>query len=331
MMKETKVIRILQIVWAIFCIIGIAGNFSQFEYLDLVIALAVLVFPIIFLERLKENSEKFNALNEASLQNPEKFKSSGENSMQRFEKNNAAAETFSQNSGEVQSVKWYKSSWAIILFLIFVPPLGIYLMFKNKKSWNPILKAFATVISVLIFIGMLNTNGNETSDKQPIDASSESVVTASITPASETTPTVKVKKTKTPEPTVEVTEAPTPEPTVEVTEAPTPEPTVEVTKAPTPEPTVEVTEAPTPEPVVAEQSQNEVAEQSYNTNEQAAAESNQTIEQSSSEDTELVWISDGGTKYHCKKTCSGMKNNVRQVTVDEAIRQGHKEPCKKCY
>ena len=108
-----------------------------------------------------------------------------------------------------------------------------------------------------------------------------------------------------------------------MTEAPTPEPTVEVTKAPTPEPTVEVTEAPTPEPVV--------AEQSYNTNEQAAAESNQTIEQSSSEDTELVWISDGGTKYHCKKTCSGMKNNVRQVTVDEAIRQGHKEPCKKCY
>ena len=68
-----------------------------------------------------------------------------------------------------------------------------------------------------------------------------------------------------------------------------------------------------------------------NTNEQAAAESNQIIEQSSSEDTELVWISDGGTKYHCKKTCSGMKNNVRQVTVDEAIRQGHKEPCKKCY
>ena len=68
--------------------------------------------------------------------------------MQRFEKNNAAAETFSQN-WRVQSVKWYKSSWAIILFLIFVPPLGIYLMFKNKKSWNPILKAFATVFQFL--------------------------------------------------------------------------------------------------------------------------------------------------------------------------------------
>lgn len=134
MMKETKVIRILQIVWAIFCIIGIAGNFSQFEYLDLVIALAVLVFPIIFLERLKENSEKFNALNEASLQNPEKFKSSDENFMQRFEKNNAAAETFSQNSGEVQSVKWYKSSWAIILFLILYRLWESILCLKIKRA-----------------------------------------------------------------------------------------------------------------------------------------------------------------------------------------------------
>lgn len=94
----------------------------------------MLVFPIIFLERLKENSEKFNALNEASLQNPEKFKSSGENSMQRFEKNNAAAETFSQNSGEVQSVKWYKSSWAIILFLILYRLWESILCLKIKRA-----------------------------------------------------------------------------------------------------------------------------------------------------------------------------------------------------
>lgn len=33
MMKETKVIRILQIVWAIFCIIGIAGNFRNLNIL----------------------------------------------------------------------------------------------------------------------------------------------------------------------------------------------------------------------------------------------------------------------------------------------------------
>ena len=32
----------------------------------------------------------------------------------------------------------------------------------------------------------------------------------------------------------------------------------------------------------------------------------------------LVWISDDGGKYHNNSTCSGMKNNVRQVTIEDA-------------
>lgn len=51
-----------------------------------------------------------------------------------------------------------------------------------------------------------------------------------------------------------------------------------------------------------------------------------------SEDTQgnLVWVpTKGGTKYHNKATCSGMKD-PKQVTVEHAEANGY-TPCKKCY
>lgn len=50
------------------------------------------------------------------------------------------------------------------------------------------------------------------------------------------------------------------------------------------------------------------------------------------EDTQgnLVWVpTKGGTKYHNKSTCSGMKD-PKQVTVEHAVANGY-TPCKKCY
>lgn len=44
----------------------------------------------------------------------------------------------------------------------------------------------------------------------------------------------------------------------------------------------------------------------------------------------LVWISDDGHKYHSNSTCSGMVNNVRQVTIDEAKSMG-RSACKSCH
>lgn len=41
--------------------------------------------------------------------------------------------------------KWYQKSWIIILFLIFVQPLGIFLMWKGA-TWNKTLKWVITVI-----------------------------------------------------------------------------------------------------------------------------------------------------------------------------------------
>lgn len=43
----------------------------------------------------------------------------------------------------------------------------------------------------------------------------------------------------------------------------------------------------------------------------------------------MVWVSDGGSKYHRKSTCSGMESS-RQVTLDEAKSMG-RTACKVCY
>ena len=45
--------------------------------------------------------------------------------------------------------------------------------------------------------------------------------------------------------------------------------------------------------------------------------------------SQMVWISEHGTKYHRNSRCSNMKNPW-QVTKEQAVSQG-REPCKKCY
>ena len=45
----------------------------------------------------------------------------------------------------------------------------------------------------------------------------------------------------------------------------------------------------------------------------------------------LVWISDDGKRFHSKSTCSGMRNNVRQVTIEEAKTVYGRTACGKCH
>ena len=44
----------------------------------------------------------------------------------------------------------------------------------------------------------------------------------------------------------------------------------------------------------------------------------------------LVWISDDGSRYHRKSSCSGMVNNVRQVSIADAKAIG-RTPCRICH
>lgn len=90
--------------------------------------------------------------------------------------------------------------------------------------------------------------------------------------------------------------SPAQKPTAQPTQEPTPEPTSKPTPKPTPKPTA----TPTPEPT-----------------EEPAGQS------------ETVWLSRTGKKYHCDPNCGNMKNPIKS-TLDEAIASG-REPCQKCY
>ena len=47
------------------------------------------------------------------------------------------------------------------------------------------------------------------------------------------------------------------------------------------------------------------------------------------EEKTMVWISDGGTKYHSRSSCSNMKN-PQQIELEKAISWGY-ESCKRCH
>ncbi|MBF2170613.1 Ltp family lipoprotein [Staphylococcus epidermidis] len=69
-----------------------------------------------------------------------------------------------------ESTSWYKQEWFIVLTLIFIFPLGLFVMWRFSK-WPSIAKTIVTVAIVVIalssttYIGNLKTNNHET---QPI-------------------------------------------------------------------------------------------------------------------------------------------------------------------
>ena len=89
--------------------------------------------------------------------------------------------------------------------------------------------------------------------------------------------------------------------TVEPTEVPSPKPTNVPTNEPTKAPTKEPTEKPT----------------------------NRPTEKPAASNVEYVYVTSGGSKYHCSSECSNMKNPSR-VTKEEATNSG-RTACSKCY
>jgi len=59
---------------------------------------------------------------------------------------------------EHDSDKFYNKDWFIWLTLIFIPPLGIFLMWKNKK-FNTSGRVVASVFSALLFLVPFGLNG----------------------------------------------------------------------------------------------------------------------------------------------------------------------------
>lgn len=49
-----------------------------------------------------------------------------------------------------QKPKWYTGTAAVVLFLIFFWPVGLFLMWRYKKNWNKIVKIVLTLLIVAI-------------------------------------------------------------------------------------------------------------------------------------------------------------------------------------
>lgn len=60
--------------------------------------------------------------------------------------------------------KWFMKTWAVILFLIFFWPVGLFLMWKYKKNWTKVVKI---IITILIVICALYSCGTVFGDSQP--------------------------------------------------------------------------------------------------------------------------------------------------------------------
>ena len=58
------------------------------------------------------------------------------------------------------SSTWYTKTWVIILFLIFLWPVGLFLMWKHKKSWKKITKILVTIFILIIALHSCSSNGN---------------------------------------------------------------------------------------------------------------------------------------------------------------------------
>lgn len=151
---------------------------------------------------------------------------------------------------------FFQRTWVMVVMLLFIAPVGIFLIWKNCPRWHPAVKAGLSVMFGLIWIGaviggggsaepsrnvpqaVVNTEQDQPTDDpsaqpagdDPVEAEGSMEIDPSGTPQ-ELVPT----ETDDPEP------APTPD-----RSTPTPEPTP--APAPTPEPTPEPSPTPTPTP-----------------------------------------------------------------------------------
>lgn len=77
-----------------------------------------------------------------------------------------------------KSTSWYKQEWFIVLTLIFIFPLGLFVMWRYSK-WPSIAKTIVTVAIVVIalsgttYVGNLKTNNHETQPTVKIDNETE--------------------------------------------------------------------------------------------------------------------------------------------------------------
>lgn len=195
--------------------------------------------------------------------------------------------------GAVMDGIYISALFLLLAALICLPPF-----WKKIQEIVVIQKNIRIIAAISLFLigGLfLSSASNKSNVDKKLDAKS----VAATTPTASQPPLALESTVKpTSEPTIEPTTEPTITPTLEPTVEPNPEPTVAPTPEPTPVPTqapIQATEAPSVDNTIGTQ----------------------------------VYISETGSKYHSKSSCSNMKN-PRQVSLSQAQSMGL-QPCKKCH
>ena len=88
--------------------------------------------------------------------------------------NNISDESNHQNnsSDEFKKERWFSKTWITILTLVFLWPIGLFLMWKYRKNWNKIAKIIVTVLVLSIALFSCSDSGDS---KTPDPVSSTSV------------------------------------------------------------------------------------------------------------------------------------------------------------
>ena len=73
-----------------------------------------------------------------------------------------------------ETTSWYKQEWFIVLSLLFIFPLGLFLMWRYSK-WPSVAKTIVTVAIVVIalssttYVGSIKTDNHETQSTETTD------------------------------------------------------------------------------------------------------------------------------------------------------------------
>ena len=78
--------------------------------------------------------------------------------------------------------KWYEKSWVIVLLLIFVFPVGAYLMWTEKYDWEEDKKKKITIIGsiIVVLIIILIVSTGKGTEKQPAKVTKNDTTTSKV-------------------------------------------------------------------------------------------------------------------------------------------------------
>jgi hypothetical protein len=77
-------------------------------------------------------------------------------------------------------IRFYNKEWFMWLTLVFIAPIGIFLLWKNGKV-NPKIKPVLSIVSICLFLSALTANNKDTTNAvTPINNSSKQVINEPI-------------------------------------------------------------------------------------------------------------------------------------------------------